>query len=53
MTGVVVSYYNEYLKDKQNETISRFLEKLENLPNLTKEELKDISEKVKKTNKKI
>lgn len=47
MTGVVVSYYQEYLNDKKRETISQFLEKLENLPNLSKDELKDISEKVK------
>ena len=48
MTGVVVSYYTEYLSNKKDETISLFLEKLENLPNLTKKELKEISEKVKK-----
>ena len=48
MTGVVVTYYNEYLNSKKNETISLFLEKLENLPNLSKKELESISEKVKK-----
>lgn len=48
MTGVVVSYYNEYLNIKQKESISIFLEKLEDLPNLSKKELKEISDKVKK-----
>lgn len=48
MTGVVVSYYTEYLNSKKDGTISLFLEKLENLPNLSKEELEEISEKVKK-----
>ena len=48
MTGSVVSYYNEYLNAKQKETISLFLEKLEDLPNLSKKELQDISNKVKK-----
>ena len=42
----------EYLKAKENETISLFLEKLERLPELEKEELKRISEKIKKFNKK-
>ena len=48
MTGVVVSYYNEYLNIKQKESISLFLEKLEDLPNLSKKELEEISDKVKK-----
>ena len=50
--GVVVSYYTEYLKSKENETISTFLEKLEHLPELSKEELTELSEKVKKFNNK-
>ena len=48
MTGVVVSYYNEYLNNNKDESISLFLEKLENLPNLSKKELQEISNKVKK-----
>ena len=48
VTGVVVSYYTEYLKDRQDDSISIFLEKLENLENLPKEELRRISSKVKK-----
>lgn len=45
--GVVVSYYNEYLKAKESETISTFLEKLEKLPDLPESELVEISDKVK------
>ena len=45
--GVVVSYYNEYLRAKENDTISTFLEKLENLPDLPKSELAEISHRVK------
>ena len=48
MTGVVVSYYMEYLNNRKDETVSVFLEKLENLENLSKKELKEISDKVKK-----
>lgn len=49
--GVIVTYYTEYLKAKENETISTFLEKLERLPDLQKEELEEIAKKVKKFNK--
>ena len=51
MTGVVVNYYNEYLNMKKEDTISKFLEKLEDLPNLSKKELESISNKVKEYNK--
>lgn len=49
--GVVVAYYTEYLKAKESETISTFLEKLERLPELSKDELSELSAKVKKFNK--
>ena len=45
--GVIVSYYMEFLQNKQEETTAMFLEKLEHLDELTKEELKSISEKIK------
>lgn len=44
--GVVVSFYMEFLKIKSNESIQEFLSKLENLENLPKEELAQISKKV-------
>ncbi len=50
--GVVVAYYTEYLKIRENETVSTFLEKLEDLPNLSKEELEALSDRVKQFNKK-
>ena len=49
--GVVVAYYTEYLKIKEKETVSTFLEKLERLPELNKEELTELSDKVKEFNK--
>lgn len=49
--GVIVSYYLEFLKVKENDTISTFLEKLENLSELSKEELDELSERVKQYNK--
>lgn len=46
--GVVVSYYMEYLKIREKETISVFLEQLERLPELSKEELEELSERIRK-----
>ena len=46
ITGVVVSYYTEYLKVKENVTVSAFLEELEHLPELSPEELDRLSQKV-------
>ena len=48
--GVVVSYYMEYLKIRENDTISVFMEQLERLPELSKEELEELSERVRKYN---
>ncbi len=49
--GVVVAYYTEYLKIREKETVSTFLEKLERLPELSKEELTELADKVKEFNK--
>lgn len=51
--GVVVSYYMEYLKVREKETVSVFLEQLERLPELSEEELEELSERVKQFSKKI
>ena len=48
--GVIVTYYTEYLRAKESETVSTFLEKLEHLPELSKEELIELSERVKQYN---
>lgn len=50
--GVVVGYYMEYLKVREKETISVFLERLERLPELSEEELRELSERVKQFMKK-
>lgn len=49
--GVVVTYYTEYLKLTEKETISEFLERLERLPELSHDELCELSEKIKKFRK--
>ena len=51
--GVVVAYYTEYVRAKEKDTVSTFLEKLENLPELSKEELEQLSERVKRFSKKF
>lgn len=46
--GIVVSYYLDYLKLRDKEILTAFREKLEILPELDKDELTEISEKIKK-----
>ena len=53
MTGTLVNFYQEIQKIKNKEIISELMEKLENLPNLSKEELEQISNNVKKRKYKI
>jgi voltage-gated potassium channel len=50
--GLISSYYMEKVKLNQNESIEQFLDQLEHLPDLSKEELADLSEKVKNHQKK-
>lgn len=50
--GVVVSYYMEYLKIQEKETVSVFLEQLERLPELSREELEELSERVRRLSRK-
>ena len=52
ITGVVVNYFTEYAKAKRNESVTEFIDKLEHLPELTKEELTELSERVKNFKKK-
>lgn len=51
--GVVVSYYMEYLRIREKETLSLFFEKLERLSELSREELEELSERVKELEKNI
>ena len=48
VTGVVVNFYSQMVKMQHRETMAMFMDKLEHLPELSKEELEAISKKVKK-----
>ena len=52
-TAVITSYFMESSKLKANENVRKFIDDLEHLDELSKEELKELSNKVKKINKKI
>ena len=45
--GILVSYYMEIMQIRKNENINSFMYQLEHLDELSKEELKEVSEKVK------
>lgn len=47
ITGVIVNYYNQLLALRQKDTIIALFDKLERLPELSKEELEQISRRVK------
>ena len=47
-TGVVVSFYNHLVLAQRDDSISLFVDKLDRLPDLSKEELKEISDRIKK-----
>lgn len=53
MTGTLVNFYQEIQKIKTKDTVTELMGKLENLPNLSKKELEQISEIVKKRKYKI
>lgn len=46
--GILVSYYMEVIHRREKESVTMFLDKMEHLPELSKEELQAISEKIKK-----
>ena len=48
ITGVAVDYFNEERQRQYDESLTLFLDKLERLPELDKEELAAISKKVKR-----
>lgn len=47
VTGVVVNYYMQIIQLRQKETLSNLMDKLERLPEMSKEELQEISERAK------
>ena len=53
ITGVVVNFYTQIIEIQQKDTVASFVDKLENLPNLTKEELEDLSKRAKTFHKNI
>lgn len=48
MTAVVVNYFNHLVELRRKESLTALIEKLKVLPELPKEELEDISERVRK-----
>ena len=44
VTGVVVNFYTQLVEMQQKETLAMFMDKLERLPELSKEELEHISQ---------
>lgn len=48
VTGVVVNYYNQIIKLQQEATVTSYINKLEHLPELSKTELEEISQKIAK-----
>ncbi len=48
ITGVIVNFYTQVIQTQQNNTLAVFADKLERLPELSKEELTELSRDVKK-----
>lgn len=46
VTGVVVNYYTQMTEIKNKKTLTAFMDRLEQLPNLSKEELQELSTQV-------
>jgi voltage-gated potassium channel len=53
VSGVIVSYFTEFSRMRANKSTTEFLYQLEHLDELSKEELRKISEKVKERSKKL
>ncbi len=47
-TAVIVDFFNEERHYQRNEALSEFLDKLEHLPDLSEDELRDISTRIRK-----
>lgn len=47
-TAVIVGFFNDMAKLRANESVQKFTDDLEHLPELSKEELQDLSDRVKK-----
>lgn len=47
-TAMVINFYQEKLRMRQNESVLLFLDKIEHLPELSREELEELSERIQK-----
>ena len=52
ITGVVVNYYNQIVELKQSETITAVLDRLEHMPEMSKDELEELSRDVRSIRRK-
>ena len=48
VTGVIVNYYNQLIQIRQKDTLAAFVDRLQRLPELSKEELAEMSANAKK-----
>ncbi len=48
VTGVIVNYYNQLIQIRQKETLAAFADRLQRLPELSEEELAEMSANAKK-----
>lgn len=46
-TGVVVNFHSQLIQIRQKETLAAFIDKIERLPDLSREELEEMSERAK------
>lgn len=47
ITGIYVNFYTELIAQRQEDTVSHFLDRLEHLPEMPKDELVELSKQVK------
>ena len=47
VTGVIANYYMQIIQIRQKETLANLMDRLESLPEMSKDELQEISNKVK------
>ena len=48
ITSVFVSYFNQIMQLRQKDSLATLAQKLDNLPNMSREELKQLSEQIRK-----
>lgn len=53
ITGAVVSYCQERMSARRNESVAHFIDQLEHLPELSHDELVELSEKVKEVSRRL